>query len=99
MYASPVCENFGADFFCWQVVFLIFFHGVFTPKPPTAERGGANFWCLPQLTAPLFLATDERYGFVKIPRGARGGMGACPHNKNYIKRSSVFEKGVRSAVA
>ena len=57
-----VCENFGGNFFCWQVKFLIFFHGGFTPKPPTAERGGANFWRLPQLTAPLFSATDERAG-------------------------------------
>ncbi len=51
------------------------------PNPPTAERGGAIYWRMPQLTAPLFSATDERYGFVKIPRGARGGMGACPHHK------------------
>ena len=23
------------------------FYGGFTPKPPTAERGGANFWRMP----------------------------------------------------
>ena len=30
------------------------------PNPPTTERRGANFWRAPQLTAPLFLATDDR---------------------------------------
>ena len=40
------------------------------PNPPSAERRAANFWLMPRHSAPLFLTTDERYGFVKIPRGA-----------------------------
>ncbi len=41
------------------------------PNPPSAERRAAIYWRVPQRTAPLFSTTDERYGFVKIPRGAR----------------------------
>ena len=29
-------------------------------SPPTTERRGAFFWCLPQHFAPFSLATDER---------------------------------------
>ena len=59
---------------------LAFFYygGFHPPNPPsgerpaaTTERRGANFWRMPQRTAPYSLTTDDRYGFVKIPRGAR----------------------------
>ena len=33
------------------------------------ERGGANFWRMPQLPAPIFSATDERYGSQKYLAG------------------------------
>ena len=45
--------------------------GFHPPHPPSAERRAAIFWRAPQLTAPIFSTTDERYGFVKIPREAR----------------------------
>ena len=41
------------------------------PNPPSGERPAAIYWRMPQRTAPLFPKTDDRYGFVKIPRGAR----------------------------
>ena len=51
-----------------QLDFFIFmFYGGFhPPNPLTAERGGANFWRVPQCTAPLSSATDERLGSILL---------------------------------
>ena len=41
------------------------------PNPPSGERPAANLLALCHNdSAPIFSKTDDRYGFVKIPRGA-----------------------------
>ena len=40
---------------------IVNLYGGFTPKPPTAERGGADFWCVGLRFAPLCFFSRRRH--------------------------------------
>ena len=71
--------------------------GFHPPNPLTAERGGANFWFMPQRTAPLFSTTDDRYGLEKstlaIKKGRMGVWGLAPIIKLTPSAHRLLKKG------
>ena len=49
----------------------VFYGGASPPKPPERGTPRRDFLALATANCASFLTTDERYGFVKIPREAR----------------------------
>ena len=78
--------------------------GLYAPQTPSsAERRAANFWLMPQRTAPLFSTTDDRYGLEKstlaIKKGRVGVWGLAPIIKLTPSAHRLLKKGVRCIMA